>query len=94
MKAANGSSFSSPLYGPGVQYEPSARTPTPSNGSVDDEKNVYVEHLDYKTRFPAIEEAKLMRKVDLHLVPVLCVLYLLAFLDRSVPSFIRYFLTK
>jgi hypothetical protein len=27
-------------------------------------------------------ERKLMTKIDLHLLPVLCVLYLLAFLDR------------
>jgi chromosome condensin MukBEF MukE localization factor len=27
-------------------------------------------------------ERKLMTKVDLHILPVLCVLYLLAFLDR------------
>ncbi|KAI0647386.1 MFS general substrate transporter [Trametes meyenii] len=37
---------------------------------------------DYKTRFPNIDEAKVIRKIDLRVVPVLCVLYLLAFLDR------------
>ncbi|KAF8473195.1 major facilitator superfamily domain-containing protein [Kalaharituber pfeilii] len=31
---------------------------------------------------PGIKESVLMRKIDLHVVPVLCVLYLLAFLDR------------
>ncbi len=39
---------------------------------------------DYKLRFPNIDEAKVLRKIDLRVVPVLCVLYLLAFLDRSV----------
>ncbi|EIW60283.1 MFS general substrate transporter [Trametes versicolor FP-101664 SS1] len=37
---------------------------------------------DYKLRFPNIDEAKVVRKIDLRVVPVLCVLYLLAFLDR------------
>ena len=59
------------------------RTPSPS---VDDEKQVYVEHLDYRARHPAIDERKLMRKIDFRLVPVLCILYLLAFLDRLVPG--------
>ncbi|TFY57815.1 hypothetical protein EVJ58_g6795 [Rhodofomes roseus] len=39
-------------------------------------------HVDYKTRFPNINEAKVLRKIDIRVVPVLCVLYLLAFLDR------------
>lgn len=56
------------------------RTPSPGT---DDEKQVYVvEHVDYKTRFPAVDERKLVRKIDFRLVPVLCILYLLAFLDR------------
>ncbi|OSX60459.1 hypothetical protein POSPLADRAFT_1171562 [Postia placenta MAD-698-R-SB12] len=38
--------------------------------------------LDLKTRFPTVDEAKVMRKVDMRVIPVLCVLYLLAFLDR------------
>ena len=33
----------------------------------------------------SVDEKKLMRKIDLRVVPVLCVLYLLAFLDRYVP---------
>ena len=32
-------------------------------------------------------ERKLMAKVDWHVVPILCVMYLLAFLDRCVPFF-------
>ena len=40
----------------------------------------------YRDRFPNINEAKVIRKIDLRVVPVLCVLYLLAFLDRSVAS--------
>ncbi|OCH93577.1 MFS general substrate transporter [Obba rivulosa] len=38
--------------------------------------------VDYKTRFPNIDESKLMRRIDMRVVPVLCVLYVLAFLDR------------
>ncbi|OBZ65753.1 putative transporter C11D3.18C [Grifola frondosa] len=37
---------------------------------------------DYKTRFPHIDEAKVIRKIDCRVVLVLCLLYLLAFLDR------------
>ncbi|KAI0959406.1 hypothetical protein AcW1_004236 [Taiwanofungus camphoratus] len=37
---------------------------------------------DYRTRFPNIDEAKVLRKIDIRVVPVLCILYLLAFLDR------------
>ncbi|TFY67771.1 hypothetical protein EVJ58_g1414 [Rhodofomes roseus] len=36
----------------------------------------------YKLRFPEVNEAKLMRKIDLKVIPVLCVMYLLAYLDR------------
>ena len=37
---------------------------------------------DYKARFPNIDERKVIRKIDIRVVPVLCILYLLAFLDR------------
>lgn len=37
---------------------------------------------DYKARFPNVNERNVMRKIDFRVVPVLCVLYLLAFLDR------------
>ncbi|OCH89648.1 MFS general substrate transporter [Obba rivulosa] len=37
---------------------------------------------DYRARLSHVDEAKLMRKVDLRVVPVLTILYLLAFLDR------------
>ena len=37
---------------------------------------------DYKARFPNVDERKVIRKIDIRVVPVLCVLYLLAFLDR------------
>ncbi|KAI0636652.1 MFS general substrate transporter [Trametes polyzona] len=43
---------------------------------------VSAEGGDYKTRFPNVDEAKVVRKIDLRVVPCLCVLYLLAFLDR------------
>lgn len=38
----------------------------------------------YKTRFPNVNERSVMWKIDLRVVPVLCLLYLLAFLDRCV----------
>lgn len=38
----------------------------------------------YRERFPDIDEAKVIRKIDMRVVPMLCILYLLAFLDRSV----------
>ena len=37
---------------------------------------------DYRARFPNVDERKVMRKIDIRVVPVLCVLYLLEFLDR------------
>ena len=60
-------------------------SPTESLAKIDDEKRS-PEDVDLKSRFPTVDERKLMRKIDLRLVPVLCVLYLLAFLDRSVVS--------
>ena len=42
----------------------------------------HAEGGDYRARFPNVNEAKVMRKIDIRVVPVLCVLYLLAFLDR------------
>ncbi|KAI0748583.1 MFS general substrate transporter [Daedaleopsis nitida] len=41
-----------------------------------------VDKDDYKARFPNINEAKVIRKIDVHLVPALCMIYLLSFLDR------------
>lgn len=37
---------------------------------------------------PGINERKLMTKIDMRLLPVLCILYLLAFLDRYVLKFV------
>jgi len=37
---------------------------------------------DYKSQFAHIDEAKLVRKIDWRIIPVLVVLYVLAFLDR------------
>lgn len=48
----------------------------PHNHAVDPEKRLSVPHPTY------INERRLMWKIDLHLIPPLCVLYLLAFLDR------------
>lgn len=36
----------------------------------------------------AIDERKLMAKIDWHVVPALCVMYLFAFLDRYVPGIV------
>ena len=35
-----------------------------------------------KEMFPNIDESKVIRKVDMRVMPILCLLYLLAFLDR------------
>ena len=37
---------------------------------------------DLRARFPNVDEAKVIRKIDIRAVPVLCIMYLLAFLDR------------
>lgn len=39
--------------------------------------------LTPKEKFPDIDEKKLLRKLDRHLIPILAVLYLLAYLDRG-----------
>lgn len=41
-----------------------------------------VDDRDLATRFPNVDKRKLMRKIDMRLVPPICILYLLAFLDR------------
>ena len=41
-----------------------------------------VEGVSYKVRFAHVDERKLMNKIDLRVIPVLTLLYLLAFLDR------------
>ncbi|THH00403.1 hypothetical protein EW026_g2122 [Hermanssonia centrifuga] len=38
--------------------------------------------VDCKSESAGVDERKLLRKIDLRLVPALCILYLLAFLDR------------
>ena len=38
----------------------------------------------YKILYPNVDEAALLRKIDLRLVPILSALYILAFLDRCV----------
>ncbi|KAI0672890.1 major facilitator protein [Trametes maxima] len=37
---------------------------------------------DYKLLYPGVNEAKLLRKVDMRVIPIITVLYFLAFLDR------------
>jgi hypothetical protein len=39
---------------------------------------------NYKIQFPDVNERKIMMKIDFRVIPVLCILYLLAFLDRCV----------
>lgn len=46
------------------------------------------EEVDLKTKFPNVNNSKLMRKIDMRLIPPICILYLLAFLDRCVLSFL------
>ncbi|KAH9857218.1 major facilitator protein [Lenzites betulinus] len=46
------------------------------------EVNSSPELVDYRTRYPDVNEAKLMRKIDVRVVPMISILYLLAFLDR------------
>lgn len=41
-----------------------------------------VERDSYKIRFAHIDERKVMNKIDIRVIPVLTLLYLLAFLDR------------
>ena len=53
-------------------------------GSSVDVDKYNLEGADLKTRFPNVDEAKLLRKIDIRVVPVLCIMYLLAFLDRYV----------
>lgn len=61
------------------------RNASPSNSSanIDDEKRA-IEDVDLHSRFPTVDERKLLAKIDIRLLPVLCILYLLAFLDRCV----------
>ena len=53
-----------------------------NRSSPTDVEKQYAQGGDYRARFPNIDERKVMRKIDIRVVPVLCVLYLLAFLDR------------
>jgi hypothetical protein len=38
----------------------------------------------YKANLPDVNERKLIAKIDLRLIPAICLLYVLAFLDRYV----------
>ncbi|KAI0362467.1 major facilitator protein [Trametes cingulata] len=46
------------------------------------ESSVYAESGGYKAQYPDVNEAKLVRKIDFRVVPMISILYLLAFLDR------------
>lgn len=50
-------------------------------------------YTDYKQRFPNINESKVVRRIDLKVVPVLSIMYLLAFLDRCV-TLVWHYLTN
>jgi sugar phosphate permease len=45
------------------------------------EKEVSTENIDNKT-FDNLDEKKLLRKLDFHLIPTMILLYLLSYLDR------------
>ncbi|KAI0372984.1 major facilitator protein [Pilatotrama ljubarskyi] len=46
------------------------------------ESSVYAEAGGYRALYPDVNEAKLVRRIDLRVVPMISILYLLAFLDR------------
>jgi hypothetical protein len=48
-------------------------------GSVEPEQNLYNAHID----IAEIDQSKLIRKIDLRLIPWFSLLYLLSFLDRT-----------
>ena len=47
-----------------------------------EESETIAEPRTANATFPEVDESKVMRKIDTRVVPVLCLLYLLAFLDR------------
>jgi hypothetical protein len=64
----------------------------PHKSSIEEEKGS-VEHASHVERETStddgidtsgVNEAALVRKIDWHILPLICVLYLLAFLDRCV----------
>lgn len=52
--------------------------PYQPDGPVEYDEDLHVQCPSHTT------ERKLLAKIDLHVVPFLCILYLLAFLDRQV----------
>lgn len=60
--------------------EESVSSPLPSN---DDSEQVLVNFDFSTTPIDAQQDRKLLRKIDLNLVPWLCLLYLVSFLDRT-----------
>jgi hypothetical protein len=66
-----------------------AKQPEPLSPALTNEKHVEAEisasagSLEHGETFDRNREKKLLRKLDLHLLPVLTLLYLLSFLDRS-----------
>lgn len=63
------------------------RKSTSVQSSVDVEKPT-IHHGSRDGLTSQINERQLLRKIDFRVVPVLCILYLLAFLDRSVACYI------
>lgn len=48
------------------------------------------EHLaGYKERYPNVNQARLVRKIDMRVIPMISILYLLAFLDRYAVASLR-----
>ena len=47
-----------------------------------EERETVAEPRTANATFPEVDESRVVRKIDIRVVPVLCLLYLLAFLDR------------
>ena len=61
---------------------PSEPPSSPSSVKGKEAREIVAQSRTAKDMFPNIDESKVMRKVDIRVVPVLCLLYVLAFLDR------------
>ncbi|KAI0305841.1 MFS general substrate transporter [Multifurca ochricompacta] len=66
-------------FQPSPVPSPSVESGEKGGPSQEDNALAYTASLD----FPQVDERKLLRKIDLHLIPWLSLLYLLSFLDRT-----------
>lgn len=69
------------------EQKPDPRSPTQFGGSMDggDSNDSALSLLDEK------REKHLIRKIDLHIIPFVVLLYLFSFLDRGMSSYTCYF---